>query len=488
MQCLVRSQAEPALLKLGFVRGCSTLYAQAGGFSLRMGSRIFASVLTAVLSTICWSLVGNAQVQTSPAKKPPTTATGPAAPQSTHFPVLLLAVGMNPAWNLRVGPNGPERLDRPAYPPIPLEPAEVSQEAPNAYLYRAKDTGTGAPVTLLLTREACSDGTTTKYSFKSVVQHAQLGTLAGCARIAAELYPRPSNQNDDTDDDAAKKKATTDTTTTVTSFKMPVDVAYVTTTNKVVLRHGAVPHVVAAEGSQPSLSHDGRRLLYTREEKDGTRSIVLYEALTGKSTDLLTGNVQQPSWSPDDTRVAFEKFVDGNWHLWIAPVVAPASAAQIFPGAISVVDGWSDAHTVLVDDLQQLYWVKDEGTVQQTIPEKDAYGDAFGFSSANTVRISPINPDLLLISAEWLKPPQGAITDPHMGGGFGFFLYEIHSKRRVLLSPLNMLCQNAEWSRDGLQVFFTARDSARRIATYRMFWDGGGLKRYVDGMGLVIGQ
>ena len=28
-------------------------------------------------------------------------------------------------------------------------------------------------------------------------------------------------------------------------------------------------------------------------------------------------------------------------------------------------------------------------------------------SSANTFRVHPLNPDLLLVSAEWLKPPQG---------------------------------------------------------------------------------
>src|SRR5207247_4192189 len=62
-------------------------------------------------------------------------------------------------------------------------------------------------------------------------------------------------------------------------------------------------------------------------------------------------------------------------------------------------------------------------------------GDAFGSSSADTFRVHPLNPDLLLVSAEWLKPPAGVPTDTHTGGGLGFFLYEIRSKRRTLVSP-----------------------------------------------------
>src|SRR6266849_1055093 len=90
---------------------------------------------------------------------PPTPAVAPSSPQSKHFPILLLASGNNPAWSLRIGQKGPERLDRPGYPPIPLEPAEVTYDpSGTAWLYHAKDTATGAAVTLHLSREACSDG------------------------------------------------------------------------------------------------------------------------------------------------------------------------------------------------------------------------------------------------------------------------------------------------------------------------------------------
>ena len=90
-----------------------------------------------------------------PAKKQPA---GPAAPQSTHYPILLLAFGNNPDWSLRIGLKGPERLDRPSYPPIPLEPAAVVREAAaDSWTYQAKDFATGAAVSVHLTREVCTD-------------------------------------------------------------------------------------------------------------------------------------------------------------------------------------------------------------------------------------------------------------------------------------------------------------------------------------------
>src|SRR5579863_3765643 len=137
-------------------------------------------------------------------------AVGPTAPQSTHYPILLLAFGSDPAWSLRLGQKGPERLDRPHYPPITLEPAEVTHDTGvNSWTYHAKDTATGATVLVHLSREACVGPTppeTTpvagggpasvvqpnpaKFTFRAVVEHTQIGTLNGCARIAAELFPR----------------------------------------------------------------------------------------------------------------------------------------------------------------------------------------------------------------------------------------------------------------------------------------------------------
>ncbi len=431
--------------------------------------------------------------QTAQAKKP---GVGPSAPQSTYHPILLLVQGAiegtEPAWSLRIGLRGPERLDRTGYPPIPLEPAEVVREGTtDSWMYRAKDSQTGAVVSVHITREPCSDpASTTKFTFTGSVEHSQIGSMKGCARVATELFPKINNQPTDDDDDAKDKPAPP----TVTHFKPPVCVAYINAGGKLIFKRGSVARTVPGkEGYQPSVSHDGKKLLYTTEEKSDAkgseRTISLYDWTTGKSLELLRGSVQQSFWSPDDTRIAFLKFDGSKWQLWTMPADAPDKASLAYAGELDSIHGWTDANTVLADDMNTLLWIGDDGVVKQSMSTKDLYGDAFGASSADTVRVHPLNSDLLLVSAEWIKPPQGTAVDAHMGGGFGFFEYEIRAKRRVVLSPTNLLSSHAEWSKDGLQVFFTGREpTSTAMMSYKMFWDGTSQTKAQDGYGLVIGQ
>jgi hypothetical protein len=444
--------------------------------------------------------------QAGQAKKP---ITGPAAPQSTHYPILLLVQGPTQddgqTWSLRIGLKGPERLDRTNYPPIPLEPSEVVREGTtDSWIYRAKDSQTGAAVLVHLTREVCTDqASTTKYTFNATVDHAQIGSAQGCARVATELFPKINNQPTDDDDDAKDKPAPP----TITHFKPPVYVAYINASGKLAVKRGTVARAVPGKGGyQPALSHDGKRLLYTTDEKSegsaGDRSISLYEWTTGKSTELLRGSVQQAFWSPDDTRISFLKFDGTKWQVWAMPADAPEKAALVYPGEVVSLHGWTDAQTILVGDLQTLFWIAEDGTLKQSLASADLYGkDQFSLSSANTVCVHPLNPDLLLVSAELLQAPPtaapknaatpGKDTTKDAGAqpGQAFFLYEVESKRRVLLSPPNMTCSFAEWSRDGLQIYFTCREpSSTAMTIYKMFWDGTSQTKVQDGYGLVIGQ
>jgi uncharacterized membrane protein len=450
------------------------------------GERLHGVVLLGSLLSFGVGVLAGMQQKPAPSKKQSVGPAAPAAPQSKHYPILLLAFGSEPPFNLRIGLKGPERLDRDAYPPIALEPGEVTTDAADAWTYRAKDTGTGAQVSLRLTREACADAKTgAKSTFHAILEHAQLGTFNGCARVATELFPKINNRPDDEEDPDKKKPAPVET---VTSFQPPVAVAYLNPAKKVILKRGKVATVVAPEGSQLALSNDGKRLLYTRESKGtASKAIVLYDSATAKSGDFLQGEVQQPFWSPDDSRIAFMKSVDGHWRLWVAPVAAPETGAQVFPADIVAIHGWVDAHTLLVDDLQQLSWVGDDGSVKQTLSANDLYGTSYGASSSNTVRVHPLNADLLLASAE-TKPAADASAAGKPALGAVFFMYEIRSKRRDMLSSPDMLARVAEWSRDGLQIYFSGTDASKRIATYRVFWDGTSLKRYSDGTNLVIGQ
>lgn len=480
-----------------------------------------------LLCVVFWSTFSSfppASARQAPAKPAPVQASKPAqgsapppaaAPntlQSTHFPILLLIEAADQSWGLRIGQKGPERLDRNGYPPIPLEPGEVAREgSSDTWTYKAKDMQTGALVSVHVSREPCAAASPVdpsakaKWVFTATVEHAQLGILQGCGRIATELFPHIRNQlTPDDDDDTAKPKTPPPT---ITKFKSPVAFAYLIATDKILLKRGTLAKAVIAKNpADVDVSHDGRKLLFSREASPGTRNIYEYDLTTAQSRPLIQANASQPFWSPDDSQIAFLENVNGKSQLWTMPADAPDKAAALSQNEVTTLDGWADASTLLTSDLQTLSWIGTDGTIKQTVSAADLYGkDQFKLSSANTVRIHPLNPDLLVVSAEVggaLQPPitvydipnpsPDAPKPPKKDEGKpaqALFLYEVHSKRRVLLSPLNLTATQPEWSRDGLQVFFTGRVSPTSIPViYRIFWDGTGLTKVHDGSDFVIGE
>jgi uncharacterized membrane protein len=430
-----------------------------------------------------------AKPQTPQTKAPPTkTPVGPPVSQSRHYPILLIAQGTEPFWTLRLGMKGPERLERTGYPPIPLEPAEVEQETTgSSWIYHAKDSQTLATVAVHVSREACSDGMSdTKYSFRVSIDHAQIGTLKGCAKVAPDQFPEFKQKNLD-DDDPEKKKPVP---AGITNFKPPVAVAYLDPTGKVMLARNDIPKLVAPKGSQPSLSHDGKRLLYIREENGPEVSLQLYDSTTGKTSELIRGLLNQPFWSFDDSRVAFLKSDSSIWHIWTLPTnpAAAAQATQLSPTPITFLNGWSDVHTLVGANASSFFWITDDGGTAQILTALDLCGPDFQSNADAPARVSPANSDLLVVSGSLLKTPSASPKDPKTGLGADLFLYEMRSKRRVPLSISNLFPAKAEWSRDGLQIFFTSRDSTGKTFIYRIFWDGSGLKKIRPGSDLVVGQ
>jgi uncharacterized membrane protein len=440
-------------------------------------------------------------------KPPANSAQTPAqetipSPVSHHYPILIVAHGNQPNWSLRLGMKGPERLDRTDYPPIILDPAEITpDDTGTSWTYNAKDDSTGATVSVKLTREACSDAMSdAKYTFSVLVTHTQIGQLKGCGLSDPEKFPefRKKNQLDAPDDitdktpDAEKQKekqkklAVLDP---ITNFHSPVAVAYLDSTSRVIVMRGQVRKTAAPSGAEPALSHDGKFLLYTRSDsKTGPeRSIVLYEFDTGHSRDVAGTNVHQAFWSPDDSHIAYLKFDGKNWQVWTAPATAPENAALLSSMYVDSLQGSVNANTVLATDMQNAYWISSDKPVQ-TVPLKEIYGDAFQIMSSDTIRVCPINPDILLVSAYYLNSPPGAPPD-QVGLNQTFFLYELRSHRRTILGPPDTFARNAEWSRDGLQIFFTRGVPGKTpLTTDRILWDSTNQKHYSPGNTLVVGK
>ena len=435
----------------------------------------------------------------TPAGQPPQPAPADVVPSpvSKHYPILIVAHGNEPFWGLRLGMKGPERLDRLGYPPIILEPGDVTNDEPTrVWTYHALDSVTAAPVAVKLTRESCSDGMSdTKYTFSVQVDHAQIGALKGCGLSAPDKFPefrkknQPLDMPDDqptADKDKDKKNSVLDP---ITRFQSPTAIAYLDATGRVIFAHGEVRKTVAPAGSELAVSHDGKKLLYTRSDsKTGPeRSIVLYEFDTGRARDIAGTNVRQAVWSPDDSHIAYLKYDGKNWQIFTAPIANPETAAALSPQSFDALHGWLSPTTLLASDMQNLYLVSNDKPVE-SVPLKDIYGDKFQIMSSDTIRVCPINSDLLLVSTYYLNAPAGAPTDA-MGLNQTFFLFELKSRRRTILGPADAFTRDAEWSRDALQIFFTKGATGKGpLVTDRIFWDGTSEKRYSAGHALVVGK
>jgi len=180
-------------------------------------------------------------------RKPPSV---PLFPQSRHYPILLIAQGTDPIWNLRLGMKGPERLERAGYPPIPLEPPATSnRKLPHSLDLHAKDSQTFAAVAVHLSREACTDGTSIRN-----IRSASPSTThrSAYSKVAPKSRPTSSASSNRKISMTTIPKKRSPLRPPSPIFKAPVAVAYLDPAGKVMLARDDIPKPVAPKGSQLS--------------------------------------------------------------------------------------------------------------------------------------------------------------------------------------------------------------------------------------------
>src|SRR5260370_12922195 len=111
-----------------------------------------------------------------------------------------------------------------------------------------------------------------------------------------------------------------------------------------------------------------------------------------------------------------------------------------------MLQGWVDAHTLLASDLQNAYWIADDGRPLQTVALKDLYTQLFQIGDSDTIRVNPGNPELLLVSASYTTAPKGAPADSNRLSR-ALFLYTLRTTRRVVLTPQQHPPHTEQYSR-----------------------------------------
>jgi len=251
---------------------------------------------------------------------------------------------------------------------------------------------------------------------------------------------------------------------------------------------GGTKVVAPADGFEPNLNPDSRLLLYTLQGPDAARTIMLYDASTGKSRALQQGFVRQAIWSPDGLHIAFLKMGKDQWQLWAMPAVEPAKARAVATLKLDTLVGWTtDSQSVIAFDSEKLHWIGLDGAVKKSVAIDKIYSQKFQWMSSDTLRFHPRNPDLLAVSAFYMETPKGAQVDA-MDLNATIFLYDFKTGSRTGQLDIKSFGLYGEWSPDGEWIYFTRQEAAKRRGIWRMHPGGKGLERVAAGEMCVVGR
>ena len=266
--------------------------------------------------------------------------------------------------------------------------------------------------------------------------------------------------------------------------------AYVDSRDRLVYQpEGGKPVVVSRDGYEPSLRRDGKQLLYTRQESATSpkRTLVLYDVASGHSSDLISGFVSGPVWSPDGRRMAFTRLEAKVWQVWVMDLAEPAKASRVSEEEMDGVAGWSpESDTIICYNQTNVYWIGLDGKTRRKVPTSVFYRQDLEWMSSNKIRIDPKNPNLLAVSAGYSETQEGAPAD-ETGMTFTVALFDINSSKRDLVLTKKVWGDEAEWSPDGEWLYFR-RLEARGFAVWRVHPDGSGLERVAAGSGPAVAE
>jgi dipeptidyl aminopeptidase/acylaminoacyl peptidase len=225
----------------------------------------------------------------------------------------------------------------------------------------------------------------------------------------------------------------------------------------------AGPVTAAGPGFRPAASPDGRRIAYVVVDAFARTDLRVLDRATGAITILTTGPAadDQPTWSPDGSRIAFRRQVDGEAaHIWVinadgsgaAPLTAGLTGTFRSPAWSAALPGGSRiAYMRSAGGNGHLWTMAPDGTDRRQVTAGAVFDDAPAWSPDGQAlaftRANGPDQDIWLVNAN--------------GGG-----------ERVLID-LPMHQHGPAWSPDGRQIAFTSRHGAGGTMDVYTVWAAG---------------
>lgn len=244
-----------------------------------------------------------------------------------------------------------------------------------------------------------------------------------------------------------------------------------------------------AKGNFPALSPDRKRVAYcapVNANASASGALMLFDLQSGKTAALFRANAwfAHPRWSPAGDTISFTlAFSSGKREL---DLIAPdgTQPKKLIAGGEQGIDDifnptWApDGQSLYFQDMSNLVRVNTLGQIQAKTPLATVVEEKEAITSADSFVPSPADASLIAYtrSVQGTRLFERTFGEPNTA----LFLYDMRTKTRRRLTPVDLLALDPVWSSDGRFIYFAGyHDRQGRAAypfkIYRIAGDGTGL-------------